>query len=143
MNPDSPKNPGEELELRITALLLGELSEDEASALRQTIAQDAELSRLHDRLKFAIELARETAAAPAEEEMARPGALKLAPERRARLLAAFAAPKIIRLAAARRTQRRELLALAAMLAGLLAVAGVLLPVVDRPRSKARAQRTPA
>jgi Mg-chelatase subunit ChlD len=139
MNPESPKNPGEDLELRITALLLGELSEDEASALRQTIAQDAELSRLHDRLKFAIELARETTAAPAEEEMTRPDALKLAPERRAKLLAAFAAPKIVKLAAARRAHRRELLALAAMLAVLLAVASVLLPSLAK--SKARAQRT--
>ena len=108
MNPESPKNPGEELELRITALLLGELSEDEAATLRETIAQDAELSRLHDRLKFAIELARETTASPSEDEMAKPDALKLAPERRAKLLAAFAAPKMIKLVAARRKHRREL-----------------------------------
>jgi Mg-chelatase subunit ChlD len=124
MNSDSPKNPGEELELRITALLLGELSDDEASALRRTIAQDAELGRLHDRLKFAIELARETSTSPTEEEMAKPEELKLAPERRAKLLATFAAPKIVKLAQQRRT-RRELLALAAMVVGLLAVAGLL------------------
>src|SRR5688572_22252667 len=140
MNPESPKNPGEELELRITALLLGELTEDEASALRQTIAQDAELSRLHDRLKFAIELTRETTVAPSEEEAEKPDTLKLAPERRAKLLAAFAAPKMIKLVAARRKHRRELLALAAMLAVLLAVASVLLPSLARSKAKARAQR---
>jgi Mg-chelatase subunit ChlD len=139
MNPESPKNPGEELELRITALLLGELSDDEATTLRQHIAQDAKLSRLHDQLKFAIELTRETTIAPSEEEAEEPDALKLAPERRAKLLAAFAAPKMIKLAAARRAHRRELLALAAMLAVLLAVASLLLPILAK--SKARAQRT--
>jgi Mg-chelatase subunit ChlD len=138
MNPESPKNPGEELELRITALLLGELSADEAATLRQNIARDAELSRLHDRLKFAIELTRETTIAPSEEEAERPDTLKLAPERRAKLLAAFAAPKMIKLAAARRAHRRELLALAAMLAVLLVVASMLLPSLAK--SKARAQR---
>ena len=139
MNPESPKNPGEELELRITALLLGEISEDEAAALRQNIAEDAELSRLHDRLKFAIELTRETTIAPSEEEAEKPDTLKLAPERRAKLLAAFAAPKMMKLAAARRAHRRELLALAAMVAVLLTVASLLLPSLAR--SKARAQRT--
>jgi secreted protein with Ig-like and vWFA domain/anti-sigma factor RsiW len=137
MNPDSPKNPGEELELRITALLLGELSDEEASALRRTIAQDTELARLHDRLKFAIELARETSAAPLEEEMAKPEELKLAPGRRARLLATFAAPKILKLKQQRRTRRRELLALAAMIVVLLAAAGMLMPLLDRGRVSAR------
>ncbi len=133
------KNPREELELRITALLLGELSGDEAAALRQTIAGDAELSRLRDRLRLAIELARETSASPQEEEMAKPEALKLAPERRAKLLASFASPKTVRLVQQRRARRRELLALAAMAIGLLAVAGVLMPILYR--SSTRAQRT--
>jgi Mg-chelatase subunit ChlD len=139
MNPESPKTPREELELRITALLLGELSDDEAAALQQTIGEDAELSRLHDRLKFAIGLTRETTIAPSEEEAEKPDTLKLAPERRAKLLAAFAAPKIVKLTAARRAHRRELLALAAMLAVLLVIASLLLPSLAR--SKARAQRT--
>jgi anti-sigma factor RsiW len=133
MNPESPKNPGEELELRITALLLGELSDDEAAALRQTVAQDAELSRLHDRLKFAIGLTRETTIAPSEEEAEKPDTLKLAPERRAKLLAAFAAPKIVKLTAARRRASRELLALAAMLAVLLVIASLLSQVSHAAR----------
>ena len=133
----SAKNSREELELRITALLLGELSSDEAAALRQTIAQDAELARLHDRLKLAIELARETSASPQEEEMAKPEAVKLAPERRAKLLASFASPKTIKLVQQRRARRRELLALAAMAIGLLAVAGVLMPALHRSTSRAQ------
>jgi len=129
----NPENPHEELEMRITALLLGELSDDEASALRQAIAEDAELARLHDRLKFAIELARQTSVSPSEEEMAKPEELKLAPERRAKLLAVFTAPKILKLTQQRRTRRRELLALAAMFVGLLAVAGVLMMWRDESR----------
>ena len=138
----NPKNPHEALEMRITALLLGELSGDEASALRQTIAQDAELTRLHNRLKFAIELARETSASPQEEEMAKPEAPKLAPERRAKLLASFASPKTIKLAQQRRARRRELLALAAMAIGLLAVAGVLMPILYRSSTRAQRILTP-
>jgi Mg-chelatase subunit ChlD len=134
-------NPHEELEMRLTALLLGELPDDEAVALRETIAQDAELAKLHDRLKFAIELARETSSSAPEEEMAKPEELKLAPERRARLLAAFSAPKTIKLVQQRRARRRELLALAAMILGLLALAGLLMPMLDRARAKARIART--
>jgi Mg-chelatase subunit ChlD len=134
-------NPHEELEMRLTALLLGELPDDEAAALRQTIAQDAELRKLHDRLKFAIELARETSTSAPEEEMAKPEELKLAPERRARLLAAFSAPKTIKLVQQRRVRRRELLALAAMIVSLLASAGLLMPMLDRGRAKARIART--
>src|SRR5258705_3102306 len=133
----NPENSREELEIRITALLLGELPDDEASALRQAIAQNAELTRLHDRLKFAIELARETSSSPAEEEVAKPEELKLAPERRARLLATVAAPKILKLAQQRRTRRRELLALAAMIVVLATVAGMLMPLLDRPRTWAK------
>ena len=44
MNSDAPKSPREELELRITALLLGELSADEAAAVREALAMDAELA---------------------------------------------------------------------------------------------------
>ena len=50
MNPDSPRPPREELEARLTALLLGELPDEEAAALRELIAKDAQLAELHERL---------------------------------------------------------------------------------------------
>ncbi len=46
MNPDSPQTPREELEARLTALLLGELPAEDAAALRVQLAQDPELTRL-------------------------------------------------------------------------------------------------
>ena len=61
MNSDFPKSPREELEARLTALLLGELSEEEAAALRRAIEADVQLGRLYDRLKQTIDLVRATA----------------------------------------------------------------------------------
>ena len=40
MNPDMPKPSREEVEVRLTALLLGEMSAEEAAALRELIAKD-------------------------------------------------------------------------------------------------------
>jgi Mg-chelatase subunit ChlD len=131
MNPDSPKTPREELEARVTALLLGQLSADEAEALRQIIAQDPELARLHRRLKLAVELARETAKSP-QADLVKPDTLKLAPERRAALLASFAAPQPIKVAWHSRVPRRELLAMAAMIVALLAVGGIVTMNLDGP-----------
>jgi autotransporter-associated beta strand protein len=88
MNPELPKSPREELELRVTALLLGELSEAEAAEVRAVLEQDAELRKLHDDLKKTIHLVREVEAAePAATAPAEP--LRLSAERRERLLAHF------------------------------------------------------
>ena len=46
MNPELPLPPREEMELRLTALLLGELSAEEAAAVRRAIEQDGELAKL-------------------------------------------------------------------------------------------------
>ena len=51
MNPESnPPNPREEEESRLTALLMGELSPEEAAALEARMAADPELAALHARL---------------------------------------------------------------------------------------------
>jgi anti-sigma factor RsiW len=42
------------MEARLTALLVGELSAEEAATVRDAIAQDARLARLHERLKQTI-----------------------------------------------------------------------------------------
>ena len=95
MNSDFPKSPREELEARLTALLLGELSEEEAAALRRAIEADVQLGRLYDRLKQTIDLVRATAARPAEQTAGQPAPLKLADQRRQKLFAHFktVAPK--------------------------------------------------
>src|SRR5580658_7764619 len=84
MNPEPMKR--EDLEAKVTALLLGELPENEAALLRELIARDAGLARLHGQLKLTLELLRETTAA-AEPAPAAP--LKLSEARREKLLAQF------------------------------------------------------
>lgn len=88
-NPDKPLTPREELEIRITALLLGELSADDAAAMEAQIAADPDLAKLRKRLERAVELLRE-ASTIAEPAPSTP--LHLSPERRERLLAYFKGP---------------------------------------------------
>jgi Mg-chelatase subunit ChlD len=141
MNSDSPQSPREELEARLTALLLGELSAEEATSLRQAIAQDAELARLHDRLKQAIGLVRETVTSPEQETLASPDVPKLSPERRGTLLAAF---KVIRPKQLAKTTRpgfawRELVAVAAMIVILCLAAAIITPNLHKARSASQRQ----
>ena len=87
MNP--PNTPREELEVRLTALLLDELAAVEAAALHELIAKDTQLAELHERLKRAVELVREATATAAEPAPAPAAPLKLSDERRQKLLAHF------------------------------------------------------
>ena len=87
MNPEKPSR--EEIEAKLTALLLGELPAEEAQLLRWAIAQDAALAKLHDRLKLTIGFVREVAATPAEATPAQAAPLKLSGDRREKLLAHF------------------------------------------------------
>jgi Mg-chelatase subunit ChlD len=86
MNPDQPSRG--EIEAKLTALLLGELPDEEARLLRWAIAQDVELAQLHDRLKVTIGLVREVTVKPTESVP-----LKLSDERRKKLLAHFKTPR--------------------------------------------------
>ena len=90
MNPETPMTPREETEMRLTALLMGELPPDEAAALEKKMAADLDLQDLHARLRQAMELLREATALP--EQPAPPVPAQLSPERRERLLAHFKNP---------------------------------------------------
>jgi len=92
MNPDSPRTPREEMETWLTALLLGELSEGEAAAVRELIKHDPELAKLHEQLQQTIVLVRD--AAPEIETKSDAQPLKLSEERRQRLLASFTIPPL-------------------------------------------------
>jgi Mg-chelatase subunit ChlD len=92
MNPEFPNLTREELEVRLTALLLGELPPAEAEAVRQLAASDAALGQMLARLEKAIRLVREGLAAPGEGAPATQEQLKLAPEKREQLLAQFKQP---------------------------------------------------
>ena len=87
MNPDTPLTPREETEMRLTALLMGELSPEEAAIWEGQIAADAELTALSARLRKAVELLHEASAIP--EQAATPVPSRLSDERRERLLAHF------------------------------------------------------
>ena len=87
MNPDQPSR--EQIEARITALLLGELPGEEAELLRWTIAQDPELQKLRDQLKFTIGFVQEAMKNPTGAPVEKETPLKLSQERRQALLAHF------------------------------------------------------
>ena len=83
----------EQIEARLTALLLGELPADEAELLRFTISQDAALKKLHDELASTIVLVREAAKTPGAAHGENSEALKLSEARRKQLLAHFQTPR--------------------------------------------------
>src|ERR1035437_2190115 len=95
MNPEMPQKPQDAFEASLTALLLGELPHEEAAALHQKLAQDAELAKLYERLKQTINLVRETISSPAAQTAGQPTPLKLSDQRRQKLLQQFktVAPK--------------------------------------------------
>jgi len=142
--PDDSLPPDDSLEVQVTALLLGELPATEAEVLRARIAADPALRTLHDRLRIAIELTREVSRAKPAKELPRHEAPRLDPARRDQLLARFRTPatpdNVLALPsrpARRSSNRREWLAMAAMLVVLLAAAsGVSLFQRDRVGSLA-------
>lgn len=137
--PDDSLPPDDALEVQVTALLLGELTLPEAEALRARIAAEPALRTLHDRLRIAIELTREVSGSRRAKEIPRPEAPRLDAARRDQLLARFRTPatpdNVVPLPAPparQRSNRREWLAMAAMLVVLLAAAsGVSLFQRDR------------
>ena len=142
MNPESSQPSPDDREARLTALLLGELPVAEAESLRAEIAADAELAKVFRRLSLAHELTRETVRSPEPKELSKPEALQLSAERRAALLAKFKTPpaKVVALPTSARkawADRRELLALAAMLVAVVTSAGLLLPSLAKAKSKAQ------
>lgn len=127
MNPDLPKTPREELEARITALLLGELPPEQAATLRQAIGQDAELSKLHERLKQTIHWVREAQEAGNNETNEPATPLRMSEERRQRLLAKFKVAELETVGASNRSRRMPWyvpMAIAAMLVAMLALVGL-------------------
>ena len=138
MNPENPSR--EEIEAKLTALLLGELPAEEAQLLRWAISQDAALAQLHDRLKLTVGFVREVAANPAEATPVQTAPLKLSEERREKLLAHFKtiAPKEFVPLVPPLEKRREispLLAMAAAVALIAVLAAMLLPALAKSKNK--------
>ena len=135
-------NPSREhIEARITALLLGELPEAEAELLRWTIAQDANLQKLHDELKSAIVLVRETVKPGAGQVQEESAPLKLSDPRRAQLLAHFKTPRPGRLSWLRRIEApltRNLVAIAMILMVVGGIAVLSIPNFVKSRATSQA-----
>lgn len=138
MKPDAPEP--RDFEWRITALILGELSDDESVPLREEIEKNPDLRLLYERIEAASELVKEAALLPTDSA----SALKLSPDRRERLLARIKAAPIA--AASGRgpdwawLRRAAPLAAVAMILMALALP-LFLPALSR--GKAKAQRMAA
>jgi Mg-chelatase subunit ChlD/type II secretory pathway pseudopilin PulG len=134
MNPDFPQNEREQLEAKLTALLLGELSADEAIEMGKAMERDPQLAALYERLKVTIGLVRESAVQPAAETNAQSKPLKMSSERREKLLAQFktVAPKEFAKPA---PKVGLLLQFAAVLAILGLLAAMLLPSLAKSKSR--------
>jgi Mg-chelatase subunit ChlD len=120
MKTDFSKLPREEVEARITTMLFGELDADEARELMEFVAGDTELMRLHDELKATISLVQDASDA----------AVSLSEGKRERLLQSF---KVVPIETVQRERApvRSWLALAAMVAFLAVVTGVMFPALSR------------
>ncbi len=137
MNPDQPSR--EEIEAKLTALLLGELPEEEAKLLRWAIEHDAGLAKLYEQLKRTIGIVREVSVKPAESDSAESAALKLSGERRQKLLAHFKTPrpKVKELFWLKRLEIRPLVTALALLAVVAVLAAMLLPKLAGRSEQAR------
>ncbi len=137
MNPDKPSR--EEIEAKLTALLLGELPEEEARLLRWAIEHDAGLAKLYEQLKRTIGIVREVSVKPAESDSAESAALKLSGERREKLLAHFKTPrpKVRELFWLKRIEMPSLIPVLVALALIAVLAAMLLPALARAKSKAQ------
>ena len=134
MTDDPTPMKREELEAKVTALLLGELTESEAALMRELIARDAGLARLQERLKMALHLLRETAATP--EPIAREP-MKLSPDKREKLLAHFktVAPKEFAKAERKPIVRWQFAV--AVLVAMMGLFELLTPPVAHSKKRAR------
>jgi Mg-chelatase subunit ChlD/anti-sigma factor RsiW len=138
MNPELPNNPREELELQVTALLLGELNDADAAAVREVMAKDPELQKFHDDFKQTIDLVREatvTEGAP-ETEPAEP--LTLSDARRKILRVAFTIPPLKPGHRAPRRAANRLIAALAVLALVAVLGSLMLPALSKSKERASA-----
>ena len=137
MNPDKPSR--EEIEAKLTALLLGELPEEEARLLRWAIEHDAGLAKLYEQLKRTIGIVREVSVKPAESDSIQSAALKLSGERRQKLLAHFKTPrpKVKELFWLKRIEMPSLIPVLVAVAIIAVLGAMMLPALSRAKSKAQ------
>lgn len=126
MNSNFANMGSEELEVHITALLLGELPAETAAALEQVIEKDPQLRQLRARLKKTLEFVEATVAQPSPSTESPAPPLRLSEARRTQLLEHFksVAPMAPAPVRSRRPAIRWMVPMAAA-AGLMGLAGAL------------------
>jgi Mg-chelatase subunit ChlD len=134
MNDQRPTNPREQLEVRITALLLGEASAFEEAELLDAIKADSELEAFYEAMRRTVKQVEGAVPMVATN-------LELSGDRRSNLNDLFKRPtgKTISLPAGRArrlTQTQVILSIAAALVILLVAAGLLLPALAKAKAKA-------
>jgi Mg-chelatase subunit ChlD len=136
MIPEQPITPREELESKLTALLLGELPPEQAFALGRAIEQDPELKTVYERLKQTVQIVREASSAITEPTASLPAKLKLSEGRRQQLLQHF---KTVRPAAfvQKPPQKFSLLRVAAMVAVICMLTVVFVPSLSKAKHGSR------
>ncbi len=145
MNPERPTDPREQMEVRITALLLGEASAFEEAELLDAIKQNPQLASYYDEMRRMVNQIEATVqSAPLETVAERP---RLTDEKRAKLEVLFKQPaaRTIPLeSTARRVRRRVWLQQVAAIAAafvILAIAiGMFIPAGGAAKGKARFAR---
>jgi uncharacterized protein YegL len=135
MNGESPIDPRSALEASLTALLLGELPHDQAAALHQKLAQDANLAALYERLKHTIALVRETVASPAQQTTEHLIPLRISEQRRQKLLEQFKTVTPKQFARPRRSATRWLVPVALAACCVVILGGLLLPALSKAKSR--------
>jgi Mg-chelatase subunit ChlD len=143
MNPEPPNLPPSDPEVRLTALLLGELPPDEAAAVQQDLTRNPELARLHARLAQTIGLVRDAVHGAADPVPAPASEPKLAPELRDSLLAKLKTVVLPAVTPRPRARHRPgfwLAAAAGVAALLFLCAGLLLPSFAKAKAKAQSIR---
>jgi Mg-chelatase subunit ChlD len=136
MSEQLPPNHREELEAQVTALLMGELTDEEANAVRACMAQDPGLAKWHDRLKQTLPLVSESAATTASATSAPPAPLRLSGDRREQLLAHFKTARPVEFVWPQRPRISSWVVALAAVASVVFVAYLLLPHLARTRSMA-------
>lgn len=139
MNPESPANRRQTLEVSLTALILGELPPDHAAALQEVLEHDPELARTYERLKKAASLIQEAeTAAPIDAPP--PTKLKLGSERRETLLRTFKPITPLPLPGRRSTKLSRRLAPVGIAAVLMLTLTMMLgPSLSRSKFKSSSQ----
>ncbi len=143
MNSERPTDPREQMEVRITALLLGEASAFEEAELLDTIKNDPGLEAYYEEMRGMVSIIEETIqSTPADPAVAGNERFQLDEKRRVKLRQLFrkSSKTTIPLAPGNRANRlsrtQQFLAVAAALVILFIAIGMFLPALSKAKFKA-------